>query len=139
MYHVHQDYIRAGVTADKALLSILSRSECSAVRRRVAENCNTPSEILCMLAHDPDAEVRIEVALNASTPEIIIKQLLCDRDVDVRFALAEAGSLSESFLRLLAADENCYVAQRAAKSLDRNNRVIKFLQTVIEREIILAG
>jgi hypothetical protein len=54
------------------------------VRLAVAENPNTPTEILSMLAEDEDADVRYGVAENPHMPEDILLKLAEDDNPYIR-------------------------------------------------------
>ena len=54
------------------------------VRAKVAENPNTPAEILAELAKDSYCDVRREVARNSNTPVDVLAELAKDSDCDVR-------------------------------------------------------
>lgn len=59
------------------------------VRRNVAQNDDTPAEVLSALAHDADDYVRSYVASNAAdTPVEVLSALATDEDTDARASLA---------------------------------------------------
>jgi hypothetical protein len=59
------------------------------------------------------------VAENANTPAHVLMQLLEDESLDVRYAMAENPNLPELVLQMLEEDDNCYVASRARRTLNR--------------------
>lgn len=87
------------------------------VRRRVAENFNTP--LLVILVNDEHPEVRLSVANNPRATLTILQALIEDESVDVRFGLAENPLLPINLLTQLSKDENPYVASRARTTLSR--------------------
>jgi HEAT repeat protein len=55
------------------------------VRGGVAQNPNTPEDVLRKLAEDDDENVREKVARNPNTPKDLLRQLANDHNVNVRF------------------------------------------------------
>lgn len=112
------DYIKAGhPTTCRDLLELLSGHESARVRRRVAENGNTPTDILSRLAEDIDPEVRLAAATNNRTPIDVVFALALDEDLTVRHGLAEDTTTPIGVLKRLVRDDNPYVATRARKTL----------------------
>jgi len=89
-----------------------------AVRRRLAENPETASEVLAKLADDPEPEVRAGLAWNKAVTNTVLERLCQDPDVDVRLALTENHQLPGSVLAVLAEDENPYVKRAAQGALE---------------------
>ena len=89
---IDQDYIvRAGVainTKSPKILVKLATDEDVSVRALVAENINTPKEVLSELSKDVYVVVRRAVASNVNTPEGVLFKLLEDFDsLTVRCAM----------------------------------------------------
>ena len=76
-------YDMADTTKDKKILSILSKD--SSVRYKVANNPNTPIDILEVLSKDEDNDVRYWVADNLNTPIDILRVLSKDENSGVRY------------------------------------------------------
>lgn len=122
---IHVDYIKAGAPETTPQeLAALSMSMLPAVRRRVAENENTPADILERLSYDVDSDVRIAVGLNKVVNENVMAKLVCDEDPDVRLWLASISYLPEEFLQQLCEDENPHVAQQASRMIAARNDAI---------------
>ena len=65
------------------------------VRRNVAENPNTPIDVLSELAKDSDYDVRCFVAENPNTPIDVLTELAKDSDWCVRRNAARNPKLKE--------------------------------------------
>ena len=76
-------YKISSTTMSKKILSILSKD--SSVRYKVANNPNTPIDILEVLSKDEDNDVRYWVADNLNTPIDILRVLSKDEDSSVRY------------------------------------------------------
>jgi hypothetical protein len=125
---IHADYIKAGAPATTAQeLGSLSTSQLPAIRRRIAENENTPANILERLSHDDYANVRAAVALNKTSPENVILRLAGDTNADVRHALASTSYVSEAILQLLSRDDNPHVAHRASQMLKKRGDALALI------------
>jgi len=115
---MHMDYLRAGQwKISRKMMGSLAESPVASVRRRVAENPKTPSEILCNLARDLDPEVRIAAAQNNGLPKNYLMEMIEDECDDVRYALAADPLIPIDSLMMLSEDANPYVACRAATTL----------------------
>jgi len=99
------------------VLARLARDHFSVIRRHVAENPRTPPDVLRQLAQDHDMDVRLAVADNIHTPPDTLALLATDESIDVRYDLAENRHLPHQVLVDLANDENPYVRFRAIKTL----------------------
>lgn len=116
---VLNEYVLAGdKNCSAEQLAELAKSETDKIRRRVAENPNTPTAILKYLATDKNADVRIAVGTNPSTPEHIRYNLACDQDPTVRIGLAEDMTSPVEIIEKLIEDENPYVSYQAHKTKD---------------------
>lgn len=114
-----ETYLVAGITSEEPLLTALSRHEDCRVRRRVAENPNTPPSVLARLCNDVDSEVRMAVSEHPLTSTDLLEWLATDEDADVRFGLAENANVPSRILLVLSEDENPFVSMRALKTLGR--------------------
>lgn len=85
---------------------------------RVAESMNAPAA-LAELAFHENAEIRIAVAENSNTPHEVLRLLADDVNPDVRYVIAENCNVPKALLEMLCSDENPYVAARAQRSLAR--------------------
>jgi hypothetical protein len=94
---------------------------------RIGENPATPLEILEKLAIWDDAQVRAAVAENPCCPLPLMRTLIEDESPDVRFRLAECPHVPIDLLEELAHDDNCYVAHRARRTIDRARRTFQRL------------
>ncbi len=65
------------------------------VRAKVAENPNTPVDVLTELAKDSDCDVRRNAAGNPNTPAGVLTELAKDSDCDVRRHAAGNPKLKE--------------------------------------------
>ncbi|MBP9089643.1 hypothetical protein KBI23_01350 [bacterium] len=126
MNTISEHYLQAGrsSTSHKTLAS-LAQGACETLRARVAENKSTPVRLLKILSRDACRDVRISVASNPATPTSVLCALATDNNPDVRFSMAENHNLSTAILIRLAADENPYVALRAERTLETNDRIEK--------------
>ena len=108
------EYITAGspYTSVRQLIE-LAESTYAKVRRRVAENPNSPLCLLSLLLKDEDPDVRLSIASNPGATFRLIESLAVDHCADVRLALAENHHLPMILLIKLCLDENPYVAHRA--------------------------
>ncbi len=92
-------------------------------RKDIAENPNTPPEILTILARDKDWDVRYEVAWNPNTPPEILTILARDESVGVRYGVANNPNTPPEALTILARDKDEYVRGRAAENPNYNQEV----------------
>lgn len=117
-------YIRAGqLETSVEELWMLAIDDIDNVRRRVAENCKSPPELLASLAEDENAEVRVAVAENPQTPAVLLQRLAVDGHADVRYSIAENPNMPEEILVLLCDDDNPYVSHRAQITLRMVNPI----------------
>jgi hypothetical protein len=87
------------------------------IRMRVAENPNTPKDVLRQLANDPSHDVRAAVAGNQACEDFVCRRLARDGDVTVRHALAQNVDTPRFVLEELAVDDNGWVRGEALKTL----------------------
>ena len=85
----------------------------------IAENSNTPSDVLEELSASESIEIQIAVARNKSTPKKILSLMSLEYSEDVRYSMAEDYNLPEEILSQLMEDENPYVAVRAETTVTR--------------------
>ncbi len=104
-----------------AVLDVLASIDCSAYAERIAENPNADPSTLARLAGHSSPKVRSAVAENSNTPAEVIQNLARDEDADVRYALADNHGMEEAILQILCEDDNCYVAARAQRTVNRIN------------------
>ena len=78
------NYEELTITSDQETLRIFSSSGDTWTRAAVAENKNTPVDILCKLSFDADPWVRKEVIANKNTPLAIKQRLRSDLFENVR-------------------------------------------------------
>jgi len=71
----------------------------------VAENPNTPPEILTLLAQDEDWDVRRRVAQNPNTPAEILTILARDKDGIVRYGVAHNPNATREVIQTVRAYE----------------------------------
>ena len=77
--------------------------------RRVAQNLNTPADVLDHLANSFYAEVKITVAVHPSTPLHTLERLVEIRDIELRATVARNPRLPASVLEDLADDAEMVV------------------------------
>jgi hypothetical protein len=93
------------------------------VLERIAEDPVTPADILRILASWDNPHVRAAVIDNPLCPFDLLLMLREDESPDVRYRLAECPHVPIEILELLKSeDDNCYVAFRAARTIDRIRR-----------------
>jgi hypothetical protein len=110
-------YVQAGSqSCSPNMLEQLAHSDVDRIRLRVAENPNTPMDVLELLATDRNADVRVAVGTNPSTPPHISYALAFDVDPNVRLGLAEDLNTPIELLDKLMEDENPYVSFRASET-----------------------
>jgi 3-methyladenine DNA glycosylase AlkC len=94
---------------------------------RVAENPNTPPEVLEKLANDVDYWVRYGVAENPNTPPKVLEQLATDEDYIIRCYVAKNPNTLPEVLEKLANDEDLYVRWHVAL----NPNTLKYIKTYL--------
>ena len=87
----------------------IAHSKSSNLRLRIAENIDTPIDVLCMLASDDQSEVRIAALCNETAPDNLLNGVLNDADPTVRYELASNPNAKLWVLLALSEDENPYV------------------------------
>jgi uncharacterized protein (DUF2336 family) len=103
------------------LLHELAESEVSVILERIAEHPFVKPVTLTKLSDHNDENVRAAVADNRNTPKEVMRTLANDPHPDVRYRVAENHHAPKKVLELLAEDSNPYVAHRARTTLKRVN------------------
>lgn len=85
------------------ILASLKDDSSIEVRSWLARNSSAPPEVLSQLAQDHSSLVRSAVAANCSTPPAVLQGMVHDPDEEVLYALAENPFMPPEALRLLAA------------------------------------
>jgi len=94
-------------------------------RQDLADNPNTPPEILTVLASDEDWGVRYRVAQNPNTPPEILTILARDKDEDVRWGVAQNPNTPPEILTILARDENENVRGYVTRNPNATKEVVQ--------------
>lgn len=111
-------YIKAASPlTDSETLALLSFSEWTPIRRRIAGNNHTPRNILDVLAVDPYPEVRAAVACNAASSRSTVERLIRDPRDEVRFEIAKCSDAPDYALRFLANDYDQQIRNAAMLTL----------------------
>ena len=113
------------------ILTLLAQDKVSSVRWRVSDNSNTPPEILTLLAQDEDWNVRWKVANNSNTPPEILTLLARDEDWSVRCGVACNPNTPPEILTILAQDGDSYV--RADAQQNPNYTPVKELKVTAKQ------
>ncbi|MBY0550026.1 MAG: hypothetical protein K2W95_22315 [Candidatus Obscuribacterales bacterium] len=111
-------YIKAASPlTDSETLALLSFSEWTPIRRRVAGNNHTPLNILDVLSVDPYPEVRAAVACNTGSPRSTVERLIRDPRDEVRLAIASCSEAPDYALRFLEKDYDQQISNAAKRTL----------------------
>ena len=105
----------------------LSKDEKIAVRWKVADNPNTPVNILEKLSTDEDLWVRRAVASNPNTPIDILEKLSTDEEWRVRCGVTENPNTPIDILEKLSEDKREYVRRAVAANLNTPIDILKKL------------
>ncbi len=108
------------------ILQELAGSAQPEVREQVARNENTPIEVLTRLAEDEDPDVRVAVARNENTPIEVLTKLAKDEDREVRHAVAFNSNTPVVTLMELATDS--HVRWSVAKNPNAPGEILKELK-----------
>ncbi|MDH5360509.1 MAG: hypothetical protein OEX03_08095 [Gammaproteobacteria bacterium] len=98
------------------------------IRRAVAGNRRSPSELLQQLATDPDLRIRIAVATNLSSPESIHMLMVDDTDKAVRSVVARFEYVSARVLDRLARDADADIRYEVAGNWNTAPATLKYLR-----------
>ena len=79
----------------------------------LADNLNTPTEILTILSTDKDKYIRGRVAYNTNTSKEVLTILSKDKHWNVRYRVAENPSTPKEILTILSTDKDRYVRSNA--------------------------
>lgn len=112
-----EDLPKIDITGD--LIDKLIKDKLYHVRCRVADNVNTPPEILSILAKDDNEEVRTEVAYNTSTPPKSLLILAKDDNDEVRLGVADNVNTTSEVLSILAKDNLDFISKIAIRKLEK--------------------
>jgi|AGTN01.3.fsa_nt_gi Response regulator containing a CheY-like receiver domain and an HTH DNA-binding domain len=105
------------LTPSAELERLANSSDSPIVLRYLADNENTPLEVLELLSYCPYAEVRAAIADNPIASLAILERLVNDEDPDVRLQIAENHNMPIVVLKKLEDDDNPYVSDRAERTL----------------------
>lgn len=105
------------LTPSAELERLANSSDSPIVLRYLADNENTPLEVLDLLSYCPYAEVRAAIADNPVASLSILERLVNDEDPDVRLQIAENHNMPIVVLKKLEEDDNPYVSDRAERTL----------------------
>jgi len=97
------------------------------VRQAVAENEQTPAEVLSILAQDEDAGVQAFVASHARTPGEVLQALAQETSEIVRRKVAENPRTPVKVLSILAQDQNVRVRKAVAENEQTPGEVLQSL------------
>lgn len=86
---------------------------------KLAEDSETPPNILRTLSHHKDVRIRAAVADNPNIPYVSLMKLACDESHDIRYQVAENHNIPVQVISILAEDENPYIRMRAEQTLNR--------------------
>ena len=106
----------AKTSTDPTELAQLANDKNQNIRRRVAENPNTPADVLAQLAHDEDKTVGWEVARNQNTPVDVLVQLANNDSMRMRGYVATNQNTPVDVLEQLANDVDEDVRRRVAQN-----------------------
>jgi hypothetical protein len=87
--------------------------------KELAEHPDTSTYALSELAAHDDVEVRTAVADQKNTLTETMMILAQDVSADLKYAIAENHNIHADVLNMLTEDDNPFVADRAKKTLDR--------------------
>ncbi|HET8843057.1 MAG TPA: HEAT repeat domain-containing protein [Ktedonobacteraceae bacterium] len=119
----------------------LARQSNGEIRAAVAENAQTPVNMLRHLSQDKDLQIRKAVAENAQTPVDVLRHLAQDENNEVRYCVAKnkqapmevlqmltrnAQTLAET-LRTLAYDQDSWVRYYAAENAQTAVEALRML------------
>lgn len=140
----------ARLSTDAGALAKLARDRATDVRRKVADNPNTPSEtlvdltrdkdhfvyqnaisnrnlpleVLVSFSDDPDVNKRRDVAWNTRTPPEILVKLARDGEAQIRRHVASNPSTPIEIVRSLLRDSDFRVTQLAGEALEKREKTM---------------
>lgn len=100
------------------VLTKLSTDSFTSVREHVAGNPNTPANVLTRMSTDFNSFVRWDVAMNPSAPADVLIELSTDSDSDVRCAVAYNPNTPLNVVMELANDKDSYIRRRALENFE---------------------
>lgn len=105
MYGVDSDLAENSNTPQD-ILEVCAHNEDLYTREAVARNQSSSADILNLLANDPNESVRGTVAENPNTPQEILERLSFDESEHVRSCVAKNPSITNAISEKLVTDEN---------------------------------
>lgn len=93
------------------------------IRMKVAENLNTPVDVLAKLSEDEESNVRWVVAMNPQTPTKCLGILALDEDPAVREGVAMNNCTPKEILESLSEDRNGIVRMKAELMLGKEKKL----------------
>ena len=109
------------------VLTKLAEDDDKEVRRNTARNPNTPVDVLRGLAKDKHDNVRWDVARNPNTPVDVLRKLAEDDDNEVRQSVATNPNAPSDILTMLAVDGDWYVRLKVAENPNAPADVLRTL------------
>ncbi len=111
--------------------ALLAKSHNNTTRIAIAQNKNTPQDILRALAKDHVWNVRAAAARNESISQDILRFLAKDKNGYVRARVARNRSAPQGILRILAKDDHYYIRAHVASN---KNVPVDVLKDLLEDE-----
>ena len=102
------------------------------VRSNAAGNPATPADVLTELAKDSDWHVRRSAAGNPATPADVLTELAKDSDWHVRISVAGNPNTPADVLTELAKDSDCVVRSNAARNPNKPDYEAEELQFTVK-------
>ena len=119
-------FVRRSVAEDPDtppdVLARMSTDPNEYVRRNVADNPGTPADVLARMSMDSAGLVRYEVSENPNTPASVLVKMSDDPDKNVRGAVADHPNTPLNVVEKLAHDEDPLVRQWALDELEDRRR-----------------
>jgi len=119
-------------TTPHALLQILANDSETDVRKCVAGNDNTSTEVLTKLSEDPSYLVRICVAKHEFTPPQILAVLAKDFAQTVRRSVAQNPSTTPTALAILASHKDEYTLWSVAQNPSASSQTLAELSEKLD-------
>jgi len=134
-YKSDKQYREKGYTPEQINLARLAESNDELDRDKVADNDNTPAEILEKLSNDDNRAVRSSVANNPNTPVEVLKKLADDNFWGVRDRVANNPNTPAEVLKELADDDYWGVRFLVANNPNTPVEVLKKLADDNDEEV----
>ncbi len=116
------------------VLSMLAQQSESSVREAVAVNPQTPVEVLSMLAQQSESSVRAAVAVNPQTPVEVLSMLAQQSESSVREAVARNPSINQSTVFALIRYENIEILEALLENVKITSDVFRDLRFKISQQ-----